>query len=263
MKTIQRNKIKFKIFEEDELKYQLGMCENDSQIVLKFQDKFPELLQDELEGFIIDARKLYATLEVKRHFTDWIKPYIKENNSYMFTESVDFISFHTDVNPTNGVPIINYKFTIDMAKELCMLSKMNNGFMCRKYFIIMEKTLRRYEKWYNTRQPEKKKATDMKHEIKNWCERNNFDSTLEIFYTREFNMLNENLTGYKASDLKSYYNCKTGITRDYLEEKVNSALLFLEEFNIQLLLADINFKDRSNMINNVCNNKYKDLYIKK
>lgn len=262
MKQIQRNGIKFKIFEEDELKYQLGMDEKDIQIVLEYQDKFPELLQDEVKGFVIDARKFHNQLGLKRKFTDWIKPYIKHENSYGFSESIDFTGFHADVNPTNGVEIINYKFTIDMAKELCILSKSDKGIICRKYFILMEKTLRDYKNWNKIRNPEKEKANEMRKEIKNWCERRNFDSTLDTFYTREFNMLNQNLTNFKASELKDINNCKTGITRDYLIEDQNSALLFLEEFNIQLLLADMDFESRNNMIKNVCDNKYPNLKIK-
>lgn len=72
-------------------------------------------------------------------------------------------------------------------------------------------------------------------------------------------MLNKNLTDKVASELKEYNGCKNGITRDYLIEEINEALLFLEDFNIQLLLADISFEDRSNMILNVCNNKYKKI----
>ena len=56
MKTIQRNKQKFKVFTEDELKEKLGMKQEDIQVVLEYQDKFPELLQEK-EGFCIDGEK--------------------------------------------------------------------------------------------------------------------------------------------------------------------------------------------------------------
>ena len=57
MKVIQRNKIKFKVFTEEELKEKLGMREEDIKVVLEYQDKFPELLQNK-EGFCIDGEKL-------------------------------------------------------------------------------------------------------------------------------------------------------------------------------------------------------------
>ena len=62
MKTIQRNKIKFKVFTEEELKEKLGMGQEDIKVVLEYQDKFPELLQDKGEGFCINGRKLHEQL---------------------------------------------------------------------------------------------------------------------------------------------------------------------------------------------------------
>lgn len=46
------------------------------------------------------------------------------------------------MNPTNGVPIIEYALTVDMAKELSMLSKAEKGKEARKYFIKCEKKLK-------------------------------------------------------------------------------------------------------------------------
>lgn len=276
MKIIQRNKVKFKVFEEDELKYQLGMNDDETNLVLEYQDKFPELMREDCEGFCIDGENLRKLLNISKKLLDWIKPYIKDNNSYGFAEDIDFTSEHVDVsvrfskeeiknmNPNqrskHGIKT-KIMLTLDMAKELCMISRSNEGKLCRKYFILIEKTLKSYENWNRIRVPEKEKANEMKQEIKKWCERKGFDSTLETFYTRDFNMLNQNLTNLKASELRSYFNCKTGITRDYLIEKYNSALLFIQEFNIQLLLADVDFETRDNMIKNICDNKYKYLKI--
>ena len=91
---------------------------------------------------LVSARELHEFLESKRHFTDWIKPYISKNNDYGFTENVDFTSIHAGVNPTNGVPIIDYAITIDMAKELSMISKTEKGKQARKYFIKCEEKLK-------------------------------------------------------------------------------------------------------------------------
>ena len=33
---------------------------------------------------LVSARELHEFLESKRHFTDWIKPYISKNNDYGF-----------------------------------------------------------------------------------------------------------------------------------------------------------------------------------
>lgn len=91
---------------------------------------------------IVSARDLHEFLEIKRYLTQWIEPYIKKNNEYGFEENVDFTSINVDVNPTNGVPIIDYALTVDMAKELSMLSKTEKGKEARKYFIKCEKKLK-------------------------------------------------------------------------------------------------------------------------
>lgn len=261
MKTVQRNKMKIKIFEEQELKEKLGMTDEDIKIVLTYQETFPELLQEDVEGFIIDGRELHKQLNIKRHFTDWIKPYIKDNNVYKFVKESDFTSFNADVNPTNNIPIINYKLTLDMSKELCLLSKSDNGILVRKYFILMEKTLRNYDKWENTRNPEKKNAIKMKQEILNWCDRLGYDKTLEIFQTREFNMINKNLTGLKASEIKLHIGYKDKITRDHLMEKQNKVIDILQQLNISLLLSNMSFEDRSRIIKTTCDTQYADLKL--
>lgn len=88
---------------------------------------------------LTSARELHEFLEVKRYFTQWIEPYIKVNNDYDFLENIDFTRVNADVNPTNGLPTIDYVITIEMAKELSMLSKSAKGKEARKYFIAIEK----------------------------------------------------------------------------------------------------------------------------
>ena len=91
---------------------------------------------------LVSARELHYFLENKRHFTDWMKSYISENNDYGFIKNVDFTRIHVGVNPTNGVPIIDYVITIDMAKELSILQRTEKGKEARKYFIQCEKKLK-------------------------------------------------------------------------------------------------------------------------
>lgn len=88
---------------------------------------------------LTSARNLHEFLEIKRYFTQWIEPYIKDNNDYDFIENIDFTRVNADVNPTNGLPTIDYVITIEMAKELSMLSKSAKGKEARKYFISIEK----------------------------------------------------------------------------------------------------------------------------
>lgn len=174
MKIKQVKGIKYKLFEEDELREKLGMSEDNIKIVLDYQVKFPQLTQ-ESDGFCINAENLRVALNMSKVLTAWIKPYTKEDNSYGFMENVDFTSFDADVNPTNGVPIKGYKLTLDMAKELCMISKSTEGKLCRKYFILIEKTLKDYEEWSKVRCPEKQEANNLKSELKKWASKNFMD----------------------------------------------------------------------------------------
>lgn len=269
MKTIQRNKIKFKIFEEDELKHQLKMREEDMVVVLNYQDKFPELMIENGDGFCIDARLLHKRLELQQDFSHWIKKQIETLDGKL---EKDYTSLKTNCTTMRPNASIEYYLTLEFAKEICMvvgvaprtnkdtkiLSK-----IVRKYFILMEKTLKTYEEWSKIREPEKEQAKVMKKSIQDWCNRNQYDSTLEVFYTREFNMLNESLTGELASGLRIINECKDNITRNYLDKDTNNALLKLQEFNIQLLNADMSFEERTKLIKNLCRNQYLNLYLNK
>ena len=171
MKIKQINKIKVNIFEEDELREKLGLKAEEIKLILDYQDKFPELLQDDIEGFIIDARKLYNQLKLQKDFSDWIKIQIKnldleEENSYTTLKG----------NCTTMQPkaSIEYYLTLDSAKDICMTIGSSNrtnketkeiSKMVRNYFKLMEKTLRNYEKWITIRIPEKENAKLMKSKI--------------------------------------------------------------------------------------------------
>lgn len=85
---------------------------------------------------LVNARDLHKGLEVKRRFSAWW-----EQNSKSFEENEDFTSVLTSTVVANGArkPIQDYLVTIDMAKELCMMSKTEKGKEVRKYFIQVEK----------------------------------------------------------------------------------------------------------------------------
>ena len=259
MKTVQINKVKVRIFEEQELKEKLGMSEKDIELIISYQRLFPELLQDDIEGFVIDANNLHGQLHIAKHLTQWLKPYIKEDNSYGFVEGVDFTRIDVGVNPTNGVSITGYKLTIEMAKQLCLVSKSEKGILCRNYFILMEKTLRNYERWIEVREPEKQNANKLKSELKKYAIRNFASYDESGLYAKEFNMINLNLTNCTALDIKLKLGYKDKNTRDHLNREINSAIDFLQEFDINLLTCNMNFDTRNNMINQICETKYSKL----
>lgn len=85
---------------------------------------------------LVSARDLYKGLEIKTRFSLWVNQNFKS-----FEEKQDFMSVVTTTDMPNGgiKRIQDYVLTIDMAKELCMMSKTSKGKEVRKYFIQVEK----------------------------------------------------------------------------------------------------------------------------
>lgn len=85
---------------------------------------------------LVSARDLYKGLEIKTRFSLWVNQNFKS-----FEEKQDFMSVVTTTDMPNGGTkrIQDYVLTIDMAKELCMMSKTSKGSEVRKYFIQVEK----------------------------------------------------------------------------------------------------------------------------
>lgn len=85
----------------------------------------------------VNARDLHAFLAVGKDFSNWIKDRIGQ---YGFTQGVDFVVFaNPGENPSGGRPAKEYAITIDMAKELSMVERNEQGKRARLYFIEMER----------------------------------------------------------------------------------------------------------------------------
>lgn len=100
-----------------------------------------QLISIEVKGDqqLVSARDLHKALEVKTRFSLWV-----EQNFKMFEEGGDYTSVvtTTEVQNNGGIQkrkLQDYAITIDMAKELCMMSKTPKGREVRKYFIQVEK----------------------------------------------------------------------------------------------------------------------------
>ena len=278
MKTVIINKTKVKIFEEKELKEQLKMNDTEIRIVLEYQRLFPELLQLEGKGFCIDARNLHSKLveNVKVNktgdkFSQWIKRRI---DKYNFEKNIDFISVHKNVNGRFSDEEINkmtsqkrssygisteYTLTLDMAKQLCMIENNERGNLCRRYFIIIERTFREHSDWIMTRLNEKQNANILKSKLGEWASKNLDCYDIKAICAREFNMINKNLTGNTALEIKLKLGYLDKITRNHLTKEINESINYIQEFDINLLECNIDFETRNNMILNICNSKYKKL----
>ena len=98
---------------------------------------FSGSLADSSETLLCDARKLHEFLQVSSRFNDWIKKRIEE---YGFQENQDFVIFTENlVKIGRGRPGTEYHLTLDMAKELAMVERNEQGRAARRYFIECER----------------------------------------------------------------------------------------------------------------------------
>ena len=94
----------------------------------------------------VDARALHTALQVRRDFSTWIKGRISK---YEFVEGEDFEKnsmISRSPNSGNGdfkgfQQSIDYRLSLDMGKELCMVENNEKGRIARRYFIECERRL--------------------------------------------------------------------------------------------------------------------------
>lgn len=85
---------------------------------------------------VVSARDLYEGLQVARRFSLWVK-----DNFDDFVEDTDFTSVRKSTVVNNGAKrkLQDYALTIEMAKELSMMSHTELGKQYRRYFIDLER----------------------------------------------------------------------------------------------------------------------------
>lgn len=89
---------------------------------------------------VVSARELHRCLKVTTRFSKWV-----EQNFDEFIENQDFTSVTGVTVVNNGAKrdIQDYAITVDMAKELSMVSHTELGKQYRQYFLVLER------KWNN------------------------------------------------------------------------------------------------------------------
>lgn len=85
---------------------------------------------------LVSARDLYKGLGIKRRFSAWW-----EQNGKEFEEDIDFqpVLISTPRENRGNIELQDYALTIDMAKQLCLLSRTKKGKEYREYLIEIEK----------------------------------------------------------------------------------------------------------------------------
>lgn len=84
----------------------------------------------------VDARELHAFLQVGKDFSSWIKNRVSQ---YDFVEGDDFAVFTQSGENSTGRKAREYAVTLDMAKQLSMVERNEQGKKARLYFIECER----------------------------------------------------------------------------------------------------------------------------
>ena len=255
--------VKVKVFEKNDVIEKLARTKEEWNLVNAYQKKFWQLLQDE-NGFCVDGEDLCNELEVKSNFNDWLlrKSKGKEGKliRYRCVEGVDYIlDSISDSSEKGGRPKNIIKLTLDCAKKIAMRQNNEQGDLVCNYFILMEKSIRDYQKWESTREPQKQGNNVMKDVIKSTYEKRNNKSPDFYVYCTENDMLNQCLTGMKAKQLQNYLGMNDKNTRNHLTEKINNALSQLQFLNTSLIASGMDLLDRRKIIQNTVDMNFSDV----
>lgn len=92
------------------------------------------LIHVDMKTGTASARELHERLKIETPFRKWF-PRMCE---YGFSENVDYTPDFF-VHPQNGQETMDYDISFDMAKQICMIQRTEEGRKCRQYFIDLEK----------------------------------------------------------------------------------------------------------------------------
>lgn len=93
-----------------------------------------ELFNVNMETETVSARELHEKLKIETPFRKWF-PRMCE---YGFVDGIDY-TLDNFVHPQNGQETADYDVKFDMAKQICMIQRTEEGKKCRQYFIDLEK----------------------------------------------------------------------------------------------------------------------------
>ena len=156
-----------KKFTKKNLIEQLELTEEKAKIVMKAQKEFPELLETEGEGFVMDGEKLCKELGVKDNFNTWLLGETKYDSKgrlksqgklikYRCIENTDFIvNWESPKNSKGGRPKSIITLTLNCAKKIAMKQNTEQGDLICDYFIILEEAIKKKIDWINVRNTKK------------------------------------------------------------------------------------------------------------
>ncbi|EGO8353320.1 antA/AntB antirepressor family protein [Escherichia coli] len=197
------------------------------------------------ETNIVSARALHKALGVGRDFTTWIKVRIDE---YGFKKGVDFefVENLTSPNPVSAKSRQriehDYLSTINMAKELAMVERTEQGRAVRQYFIKCEEELHKVAPVRSAAlRRELKARITVASYFKPMCAALEAyraelgKNTLQHHYTTEANMLARIVLGGMTAKQWALANGITSEPRDHMSTLQLEHLSYLEQSNITLI----------------------------
>lgn len=188
----------------------------------------------------VKGRELHEYLGLKKRFSAWIEQYITQDNKYGFEEKLDFTSVLTSTLVNNGAKreLQDYELTLNMAKEISMITGTDKGREARRYFIDCEKYIiesNQSPEFEYFRKTGKILRKDLTNTIKNIMKPEN-----KFVYSNFTNLVYLKVFGKKAKELKEERglkkndNLRDNLTPKELEEvakiekQVDSCITFFD-----------------------------------
>ena len=240
-------------FTKRQLMDQCGFTAEETNVILDYQKRLPILVEcEDINDFCINARDLYLQIRPVKddsNFSKWFKNLIKR---YGFAETLDFTTISQNRlganNDGGDLKSVDYFLTLDTAKQIAMIEKNENGTIARRYFILMEKAVKKNIEWELIRYPLREGYKKMQYALNNYMNRMIQKDADDWDYSIEADALNVIATGFKAKEIRLFVGCKDNITRDSLTATYNEYLMKLQELNIVYLGMNMNRYDRYKML---------------
>ena len=208
------------------------------------------------ESNIVSAKALHKTLGVGRVFSSWFHARVEEYGfinatDYVESDPLDFRNQSTTIdqltpervfNPKRGRPEKDYLITLDMAKELAMVERNEQGRAVRRYFIQCEEALQRSVPEIAARLRRQLKARiGAANLFKPMCaaldaaRAEQGKQTLQHHYNNESNMIARIVLGGLTAKRWAQVNGIAGDPRDNMNAEQLEHLTYLESTNITLI----------------------------
>ena len=197
------------------------------------------------EANIVSAKALHKALGVGRDFTNWIKVRIDQ---YGFIAGTDFIRVENLSTPKRASAKTrqqiehDYLLSLDMAKEVAMVERNEQGRAIRRYFIQCEEELQRSVPEIAARYRRQLKARiSAANLFKPMCvalesaRAEQGKQTQARHYSNESNMIARIVLGGMTAKQWAQANGITGEPRDSMNAAQLEHLAYLESTNITLI----------------------------